>query len=554
MAKRSGRRRRAELDPRDHDGYADEYDPDEYPDDGYEYDGYDEYGYDEYGYPDDGYEDEYDGYDEEDDAERRPGRTRRQRILLALGALATVVILLGAGVVAYTYWRLEQIPRYDVDLAEPVDDEPVNYLVVGSDSREAVEATDADADAFLDGTTNGSGQRADVIMVIRVHPEGDRIEILSIHRDLWVPIAGTGETSRINSAYGGEEGAQRLVDTIEANLDIPIHHYAEIDFRGFQRLVEEVDGVPMYFDTAYRDKNSGLYVEGPGCVTLDPEQALALVRARHLEYYDDGGWESDPTGDHGRIARQQIFMRQALARARGKASFTNPKEYNDLIGVAIDHVHLSQDVEVTKLAAVAQRFAEFEGETIETFSLPVEDFRTGGGAAVVRLKEAEAQPVLNVFRGLDPDDVSPAMAELTILNGSGVKGQAAQAEEAFEAIEFDVTDIGDAPAPLDRTEVHYAPGNAVLASLVERHLTSGGVLVEDPALEGFQVVVQTGADFTTVEQEPRPESEAAEPGGTSGENASISAGGGTSSSTTSTTSTTVIGRTPGEVPEGVDCG
>lgn len=549
MAKRSGRRRRAELDPDDHDGYADDHDP---------YD--DEYGYDDGfsgGYEGEYYDDEYE-YDD-DDVERRPRRSRRQRVLLTIGACIALVVLAGGAVVGYLYWRLQQIPRYDVDLAEAIDDEPLNYLVVGSDSREAVEASDADADAFLDGTTNGSGQRADVIMVIRVHPAGDRVEILSIHRDLWVPITGTGETSRINTAYGGEEGAQRLIDTIEANLDIPIHHYAEIDFRGFQRLVEEVDGVPMWFDTTYRDRNSGLYVEGPGCVTLGPEQALALVRARHLESYEDGGWERDPTGDHGRIARQQIFMRQALARARGKASFTKPKEYNDLIGLAIDHVHLSEGVEVTKLAAVAQRFAEFEGDTIETFSLPVEDFRTGGGAAVVRLDEAAAQPVLNVFRGEDPDAVSPEMADLTILNGSGVKGQAAAAEKAFEAIEFDVSAIGDVPeGPLDETEVHYAPGNAVLASLVERHLSSGGVLVEDETLTGFEVVVQTGADFTTVAEEPRPESDAAPaPSGGAGESASGVTEASTaapSRSTATTTSTTVIGRTPGEVPDGVECG
>jgi LCP family protein required for cell wall assembly len=530
MSPRSGRRRGADYEPE----FDDEHD-----------DGYDEY--------------------DDDSYDPAPRRSRRQRILLTLGACATVAALLGVGVVGYTYWRLDQIPRYDVDTSEAIDDEPLNYLDVGSDSREAIEASDPDAEGFLDGTTNGSGQRADVIMVMRVYPAGDRLEILSIHRDLWVPIAGADESSRINTAYGGETGAQQLIDTIEANLDIPIHHYAEIDFRGFQDLVEQVGGVPMYFDTPFRDENTGLWVGQAGCMVLDPEQALALVRSRHLEYLDeDGDWVEDLTGDHGRIARQQIFMRNALAQARGKASITNPKEYNDLIGVAIDHVKLDEDVEVTKLAAVAQRFAEFEGDTIETFSLPVEDFRTNGGAAVVRLNEAEAQPILNIFRGDDPDDISPAMADLTILNGSGVKGQAALAEEAYEAIDFEVTDIGDVPGgPIDATTVRYAPGNDVLASLVERHLTDGGVLVEDETLKGFEVVLETGTDFTTVEQAPRPESTTTAPtddtdGQVSSDTSDDDSDGDDESSSvdaaTSTTSTTIIGRTPGEVPDGVECG
>jgi LCP family protein required for cell wall assembly len=486
-------------------------------------------------------------------------RTRRQRLVLTLGAAASIVLLAGVGVVGYTYWRLGQISRYDVDTSEAVDDEPVNYLVVGSDSRDVVDEDDPDADRFIDEDTVEGGRRADVIMVVRSHPAGDRVEILSIHRDLWVPIEPDGGVDRINTAYGGEEGAQQLIDTIEANLDIPIHHYAEIDFRGFQDLVEAVDGVPMYFDTAYRDDNSGLLVAGEGCMMLDGEQALAFVRSRHLEYQDeDGTWDTDPTGDHGRISRQQVFMRNALSRARGKAQITNPREYNELIDVAVDHVYLSSGVEVTKLAATAQRFAEFEGDTIETYVLPVEDYETPGGALVVRLDEAAAQPVLNTFRGLDPDDVAPAMADLVVLNGSGQKDQAADTEEAFEAIDFRVTDIGDVPGgAISRTRVRYAPGNEVLASLVERHLTAGADLVEDDTLSGFEIVLETGTDFTTVEQEARRAPSTTTTAATTEDRAGSGDAGAESTSTipaTTTTSTTIVGKVAGEVPEGVECG
>ncbi|MDZ7732343.1 MAG: LCP family protein [Acidimicrobiia bacterium] len=377
--------------------------------------------------------------------ERRPRRTRRQRLLLTVGAVASVVLLAGVGVVGYTYWRLDQIPRYDVDTSEILADEPVNYLVVGSDSRRAVDEDAENAERFFDETNGeGGGRRADVIMVLRIYPEGNRVEILSIHRDLWLPVEPSGEVSRINTAYGGETGAQDLIDTIETNLDIPIHHYAEIDFRGFQTSSTSVDGVPMYFDTLYRDEHSGFVVETPGCTVLSGEQALAFVRSRHLEYLDDEGeWDTDPTGDHGRIARQQIFLRNALSKARGKARITNPTEYNDLIGVAIDHVTLSQAVSVSELAAATQRFAEFEGETIETFVLPVEDDTTDGGAAVVRLDEPAAQPVLNVFRGLDPNDVAPEMAEVVVLNGTGIQDQAARTQEALEAVDFSVSETVD---------------------------------------------------------------------------------------------------------------
>jgi hypothetical protein len=101
----------------------------------------------------------------------------------------------------------------------------------------------------------------------------------------------------------------------------------------------------------------------------------------------------------------------------------------------------------------------------------------------------------------------------------------------------------------------------VLASLVERHLTDGGVLVEDETLTGFEVVLETGTDFTTVEQAPRPESTTTSSTDDTGDEVSSDTSDDDSDdesssvdATASTTSTTIIGRTPGEVPEGVECG
>ncbi len=59
-------------------------------------------------------------------------------------------------------------------------------------------------------------------------------------------IPGNG-TNRINAAFvfGGPD---LLVQTIQNNLDIPIHHYVEIDFGGFARVVESLGGITKTFD------------------------------------------------------------------------------------------------------------------------------------------------------------------------------------------------------------------------------------------------------------------------------------------------------------------
>ena len=95
-------------------------------------------------------------------------------------------------------------------------------------------------------------------MIMRVDPTTDTVDMVSLPRDLWVPIAGTGESQRINTAYSSDDGRQRLIDTIQQDFGIPINHYIEVDFKGFQGVVDAIGGVPMYFDEPMRDDNSGL--------------------------------------------------------------------------------------------------------------------------------------------------------------------------------------------------------------------------------------------------------------------------------------------------------
>ena len=130
-------------------------------------------------------------------------------------------------------------------------------------------------------------------MVLRVDPEEKQAYVLSFPRDLYLPISGTGETQRINTAHA--HGVQTLIDTIQDNFDIPINHYVEIDFVGFEKLVDAVGGVPLWFDAPVRDRHTGLDVPQAECQVLDGEQARKFVRSRYLEYQDeDGEWHSRP--------------------------------------------------------------------------------------------------------------------------------------------------------------------------------------------------------------------------------------------------------------------
>src|SRR5262249_4937567 len=163
--------------------------------------------------------------------------------------------------------------------------QPMNVLLVGSDNRADLTGADAARNQRDENGNLVTGQRSDTIMVVHVDPRSTKATILSIPRDLWVPIYGTNHSGRINEAYngGGVQGASRLIKTITTNLGIPIDHYAEVDFVGFKKMVSAVGGVPIYIAAPARDKYSDLNIPQAGCITLTGDQALAWVRSRHFQ-------------------------------------------------------------------------------------------------------------------------------------------------------------------------------------------------------------------------------------------------------------------------------
>ena len=135
----------------------------------------------------------------------RPCRSWPQRLVLLTGMALSSVMVAGALTIGYQRWKLDQIGTYsNLSLVEPASGAAENFLIVGSDSREAIDADSPDAGAFLDGGDPG-GQRSDTLILARVDPTTEQIDLLSLPRDLWVPIAGTGQRERINTTRSNQQ-------------------------------------------------------------------------------------------------------------------------------------------------------------------------------------------------------------------------------------------------------------------------------------------------------------------------------------------------------------
>ncbi|MEY2456217.1 MAG: hypothetical protein QOK06_1311 [Acidimicrobiaceae bacterium] len=447
--------------------------------------------------------------------------------------------LLMASGIYYLFSKASAIGRVDLgsSLAAPPSggsNEPQNFLVIGLDSAEGLDPNDPV------NIGRPGGIRSDTIMILRIDPSSEKASILSLPRDLYVPIAGTSGSSRINEAIQG--GPQRLVETIRNDFGIAITHYLEIDFHGFRDLVGAIDGVPVYFPEPVRDLNSGLDVPTAGCITLDGVQALAFARARAYEVNRNGRWQTDPTGDLGRIERQQLFIRKVLQRAIDRGA-RNPAVLNELINAVTGAIHADSTLTNREMIDLALRFKDFNPSTLDTVSVPASPI-TVHGASVLKLDKVASEPILNQFRDVQ-SQVSPNGSILvSVQNGSGVPGQAQQAAAGLTKAGF-VVETGTADADhfgYAFTTVYWASNLKDRAETVASYIP--GAVVVPSLFVPSGVLVVTGENYQGVLDQPM-----ANPSTTTSSTTSTLPA---ASSTTTTMTSTTLGAVP-ETPQDVHC-
>jgi LCP family protein required for cell wall assembly len=448
---------------------------------------------------------------------------RRRRIAAALAALLVLGLLLAAGGWGYTAFRFGQISSVHVPgLGKAPFDGSVNLLVVGSDTRQGLREG---------GFGEAAGQRSDVIILVHLVPAARHATVLSIPRDLYVPVAGTGGSAKINSAFN--RGPGQLVQTIQQSLGVPIHHYLLVNFDGFREVVDALGGVAMYFPRPVRDSNngrneSGLDVDEAGCRRLDGDQALALARSRYFQYQDKAGrWHGDPGTDLGRIRRQQTMLRALAAKAVGR-NLANPIRANALVGSVVRSLTKDDQLSIRRAATLARQFRSFDPARLTTITLPVDravqrsgvvyaagepgfdrGLRQGweqillprqpdAGAAVARLlaRPTRPAPPAPTTTAPPPAVLAPAKVSVVVKNGTTRQGLAASATAALRRLGFKAGNGGNA-TPLAVTSIAHAPATGTAAASLARAVKAGKRVARTPqaGLARSSVVLVLGADF-----------------------------------------------------------
>jgi LCP family protein required for cell wall assembly len=424
-------------------------------------------------------------------AKSRAGHRRGtwwKRVIIAMLVLANLFVF---GV----YWTLHSaqsafrsnasaLPDVVPELTvRPTDAaEPLTFLVIGSDTREGLDN--------LQNFGESGGARGDLIMLMKLYPTTGSAQILSIPRDLLVEIPGKG-TNRINAAYSFG-GAPLMVRTVREVIGLPIHHYVEIDFVGFQSLVDEIGGVTIDFPFPARDANSGLNVEA-GKHELDGAQALAYARSRHYEEFRGGEWKAVDATDFGRSARQQRLILAILSALKTPSTLA---ETGQIVGSFASHLSVDSALLESSLVRLAFSMRGISGSKIETATLPgyIDTFEE---MSIVRLQHPEADNMIADFSAGQPMTVqTDEPLRISVLNGNGTEGSAGRWSEILAEKGFEVLSVGDAESKdFETTTVIVRPdgregAQAIIDALGFGEISTGSV---DTALDAVVIVGKDAA-------------------------------------------------------------
>jgi LCP family protein required for cell wall assembly len=288
-----------------------------------------------------------------------------------------------------------------------------NYLLVGTDSRAAIDANDSDVGSIV-GTGGTDGTRSDTLLVLRFDPKSQQGMLVSLPRDLQVTIADTDQPGKLNSAIGREDhtvGVTNLIRTVQ-KFGIPINHFIEIDMNGFKNLIDAMGGIDLRFDYPVRDLHTGLDIPKAECVTLDGVQARQYIRARYLEYFADGSWHVDESSDFGRMARQQDFLKRSVAQTLARIA-ADPTSLSRLIDAATATLKVDSETDLRKLATT---FRSVVTGSIQSSTLPVEV--NGDGENLVIAVE-KAAPILAALQGRAAPEPETSTAPVTTVTTVG---------------------------------------------------------------------------------------------------------------------------------------
>src|SRR3954451_1984674 len=389
-----------------------------------------------------------------------------------------------------------------------------NVLLIGSDSRD-----------FAGGAKFGSeitGARSDTTILVHISADGKKAVLVSIPRDTYTQIPrcqlpdgslSKPQWNKFNAAFS-VGGASCTIAATEHLTHLRIDHYVEVNFPGFQRMVNALDGINVCLSRPLDDprRHVGDHWEGTGLNltaghhTLHGGQALSFVRARYG--VGDGS-------DLGRIKNQQGSISAVIRKATSTRLLFDPLKLYSFLDAATKAIRTDPGFGLSQLKKLAGQLHGLKAGKVALLTVPLSNpdghaLIGGVNASVVFWDKTRAATLWHAWRadgplpGTEPKPrssatptllVAPSAIHVRVLNGTGRRGLAAKVAHDLASRGFVIDGTGDADSSsYTTTVVRYGP-DRVQSSQTLAASVIGATRQLDGALSGtVQLVV--GTDYT----------------------------------------------------------
>ncbi|MGW0814035.1 LCP family protein [Streptomyces viridiviolaceus] len=329
-------------------------------------------------------------------------RRRRRRWLRRSGIAVAVLVVAAVGTGWAVYAKLsdnitpdeaaaDELARYEKERPTSLAHGAQNILLIGSDSRSG------DANARY-GEDSGT-ERSDTTILLHLAAGRHSATAVSVPRDLMVDVPGCRrpDGSRTEPVFAmfnyafQKGGSACTVRTVEKLTGIRVDHHVVVDFQGFKKMVDSLDGVEVCLKEPIDDKDARLKLPA-GRVTLDGEQALGYVRAR--KSLGNGS-------DTDRMERQQRFLGALVNKVRSNDVLLNPVKLYPVLDAATSSLTTDPGLASLRgLYELVRGLRDIPTERVQFLTVPRESYTLDANRD--QLVKSEAEKLFTRLRRDEP--------------------------------------------------------------------------------------------------------------------------------------------------------
>lgn len=318
----------------------------------------------------------------------------------------------------------------------------------------------------MGGKKHEGGYLTDTIMLASLEPSTKKVALISIPRDMAIPVENMGYR-KINSinAYAEanqpDSGGMAISQAMSDIINVPVDYYFRVDFEAFVDLIDELGGIDVEVektlddysypiegredDPDYASRYQHLHIE-KGLQTMDGALALKYARSRH--------GISGEGSDFARAKRQQIIILAVKNKLLNAGNLLKPMMISDIINNFQEHI--STNLKVWEIIKLWSMFSDVEKGKITNKVIDnsanglLTDSITDQGAYMLMPRSgdyAEIQYFINNIFSSAPEavktKVSNERATVEVRNGTWINGLASQTAQDIEKLGFIVVRIGN---------------------------------------------------------------------------------------------------------------